>query len=189
MAGSWRRESSLAVSAFVSPLMLAICLAVVVAAGPLARVTLHAAAGVAVNSLVPDLTLPDAGGAVHHLADFKGQVVLLDFWASWCIPCKASFPQLDALYKELKDKGATVLAINLDEQRKAADTFLATRPHTMPVLFDAAGKVAATFNLQGMPSSVLVDRQGKVRFVHMGYTEKTLAQYRSEIAQLLAEQH
>ena len=184
-----RRPTCRAMFPFVSSLLFTAGLLSLVAAGPLAVVPLGAASGVAVNSPVPALSLPDATGAVHHFADFKGQVVLIDFWASWCVPCKASFPQLDALYKELKDKGATVLAVNVDEQRKAADAFLATRPHTMPVLFDPSGKAATTFNLQGMPSSILVDRQGKVRFVHMGYTEKTLAQYRSEIGQLLAEQH
>lgn len=150
-------------------------------------IPLQAADRAMVNGSLPDVALTDGAGSVHRLSDYKGQVLLIDFWASWCIPCKASFPQLDALHKEFKDKGVTVLAVNLDEQRKAADLFLSTRPHTMPVVFDPAGSAAETFGLKGMPSSVIVDRKGIIRFIHMGYTEKTLAQYRVEIAQLLGE--
>ncbi len=150
-------------------------------------IPLHAAGSAVVNGSVPDVALTDGAGTVHRLSEYRGQVLLIDFWASWCIPCKASFPQLDALHKDFKDKGVTVLAVNLDEQRKAADLFLSTRPHTMPVVFDPAGTAAETFGLKGMPSSVIVDRKGIIRFIHMGYTEKTLAQYRVELAQLLGE--
>ena len=80
-------------------------------------------------------------------------------------------------------------AHSVDEQRRNAEAFLAQFPHSMTIALDDKGVAAQAFDLQGMPSSILVDRQGKVRFVHMGYTEKTLAQYRSEIGQLLAEQH
>lgn len=152
-------------------------------------IPLQAADRAMVNGSLPDVALTDGAGSVHRLSEYKGQVLLIDFWASWCIPCKASFPQLDALHKEFKDKGVTVLAVNLDEQRKAADLFLSTRPHTMPVVFDPAGRAAETFGLKGMPSSVIVDRKGIIRFIHMGYTEKTLAQYRVEIAQLLGERN
>lgn len=162
-----------------------------VSAGPVfsstIAATITAADVVGVNRPVPDLAFTDAEGTVRRLSDYKGQVLLIDFWASWCIPCKAAFPHLDSLFKDLRGQGVTVLAVNLDEQRKAANAFLATRPHAMPVVFDPEGKAAVAFNLQGMPSSILVDRRGIVRFVHMGYTEKTLGQYRVELTQLLGE--
>jgi thiol-disulfide isomerase/thioredoxin len=133
------------------------------------------------------LSRPDAQGALRQLSDYAGQVVLVDFWASWCIPCKAAFPKLDAMHRQWQSRGFAVLAVNLDEERRAADTFLADRPHSMPVLFDPKGTTAAAFGIKGMPSSVLIDRRGVVRFSHMGYTEKTLDQYRVEIVQLLDE--
>jgi len=135
----------------------------------------------------PDVTLQDGKGAIVRLADYKGKVVLIDFWASWCIPCKTSFPALDALYREYQPRGLEVLAVNLDERRRDADTFLAARPHTMPVLFDPKGVSPAAFAVRGMPSSFLIDRAGNVRFTHMGYSDNIAEQYRREIAQLVAE--
>src|SRR5204863_9604836 len=113
--------------------------------------------------------------------------VLIDFWASWCIPCKTSFPALDTLYREYQPRGLEVLAVNLDERRRDADTFLAARPHTMPVLFDPKGVSPLAFAVRGMPSSFLIDRAGNIRFTHMGYSESIGEQYRWEIAQLVAE--
>jgi cytochrome c biogenesis protein CcmG, thiol:disulfide interchange protein DsbE len=135
----------------------------------------------------PDVTLTVDGGPNIRLSELKGKVVLMDFWASWCIPCRASFPAMNTLQKELREKGLAVVAVNVDEQRRDADRFLAERPHTMAVAFDPQGKAAEAFNLKGMPSTVLVDRHGEIRFTHMGYTEKTLAQFRSEILLLLGE--
>lgn len=135
----------------------------------------------------PAFALPDAQGTVLSSTSLRGQVVLVDFWASWCVPCKASFPALDALHREFRDRGASVVAINLDEERKAANAFLASRPHQMPVLFDPKGITATAFVVKGMPSSVLIDRRGVIRYRHEGFSEKTLAQYRIELTQLLGE--
>jgi thiol-disulfide isomerase/thioredoxin len=135
----------------------------------------------------PDIMLTTDVGSPLRLAELKGKVTLLDFWASWCIPCRASFPAIDALQKELRGKGFTVIAVNVDEDRRNAEQFLSTRPHTMTIAFDPKGQAAGAFKLKGMPSSIVVDRRGNIRFSHMGYTEKTLAQFRSEILQLLGE--
>jgi thiol-disulfide isomerase/thioredoxin len=135
----------------------------------------------------PDITLATINGKPMRVADLKGNVVLLDFWASWCIPCRKSFPAVDALYAELKDKGLVVVAVNVDEQQKNAYTFLEKFPHTMTVAFDPKGAVAQAFKLEAMPSSLIVDRSGHIRYRHMGYTEKTIAQFRAEVLQLLGE--
>jgi cytochrome c biogenesis protein CcmG/thiol:disulfide interchange protein DsbE len=135
----------------------------------------------------PDLTLTADSGSPIRVSDLKGKVALIDFWASWCVPCRASFPAIDTLQKELGGKGFRAIAVNLDEQRRNADQFLAARPHTMTIAFDPEGKAAEAFKLKGMPSTIVIDRHGNIRFTHMGYTEKTLAQFRAEILQLLGE--
>lgn len=135
----------------------------------------------------PDVALTGDSGAPIRLADMKGKVVLLDFWASWCVPCRKSFPALDSLQRQFRDQGLAVVAVNVDEQRRDADQFLAVRPHTMAVAFDPQGHAAQAFNLKGMPSTVLLDRHGSVRYAHMGYTEKSIEQFRSEIQTLLVE--
>jgi cytochrome c biogenesis protein CcmG, thiol:disulfide interchange protein DsbE len=135
----------------------------------------------------PNVALVDADGHAARLSDLAGRVVLVDFWASWCVPCRTSFPALDALYRELGPKGLVVVAVNVDEQRRNADAFLSARPHTMRVAFDPKGEAARAFALQAMPSAVIIDRAGRIRHTHMGYTEKTVVQYRSEVLELLGE--
>jgi thiol-disulfide isomerase/thioredoxin len=136
---------------------------------------------------VPDLTLTDARGEPARLADLKGHVVVIDFWASWCVPCRASFPALDALQREFAARGLVVVAVNVDEQRKNAEAFLAGRTPALRLMFDPKGAAAGAFAIKGMPSSFVADRRGDIRFTHMGYTEKTIAQYRDEVLQLIGE--
>lgn len=135
----------------------------------------------------PDLRLPKGDGTLVSLAENRGKVVLVDFWASWCGPCKASFPALDALYQDLRDRGFEVIAVNVDERRADANAFLSDKPHAMPVVFDPKGTSPSAYGVSGMPTSFLIGRDGRVRFVHIGYTTKTVDAYRREIEQLLAE--
>jgi thiol-disulfide isomerase/thioredoxin len=137
----------------------------------------------------PEIALPDERGVLVRLTDLKGHVVLIDFWASWCLPCKASFPKLDALYRDLHPRGLDVLAINVDERRGDATAFLQGQPHVMPVLFDPNGHAPEAFAVRGMPTSVVVDRAGIIRFTHVGYTEKTVDLYRNEVERLLGESY
>jgi thiol-disulfide isomerase/thioredoxin len=135
----------------------------------------------------PDVALQRADGTTVQLSAYKGNVVLVDFWASWCVPCKASFPALDALYREYQPRGFEVLAVNLDEERRHADTFLSVHPHQMHVFFDPKGAAPVAFGVKGMPTSYLIDRAGAIRFTHMGYSSNVDVSYRQEISQLLAE--
>ena len=136
----------------------------------------------------PDVAVHDAHGATVRLGAYKGHVLLVDFWASWCPPCEAAFPALDALSHEFEPRGVVVLAVNVDEQRRDADAFLnAHPPHTMTVLFDPKGAAPLAFGVRGMPTSFVIDRAGAVRFTHTGYTGNVADQYRDEISRLLAE--
>jgi cytochrome c biogenesis protein CcmG/thiol:disulfide interchange protein DsbE len=135
----------------------------------------------------PAIRAQDADGKTIELAALKGKVVLVDFWASWCVPCKTSFPALDSLYREYQPQGLEVLAVNVDERRRDADAFLGDHPHRLTVLFDPKGGSPAAFGVKGMPSSFLIDKAGAVRFTHMGYSGDIDTSYRREILTLLAE--
>jgi thiol-disulfide isomerase/thioredoxin len=118
----------------------------------------------------------------------RGQVLLVDFWASWCPPCKASFAALEALHSQLAGEGLVIIAVNVDEQRAAMEAFLKQRPVSFCVVRDAAQKLVAKADIAGLPASFLIDRAGKVRFVHTGFHgESTRKQYQEEIKRLLRE--
>jgi cytochrome c biogenesis protein CcmG, thiol:disulfide interchange protein DsbE len=146
-----------------------------------------AANGLMPGQAAPSLELSTVDGRPVSLASLRGNVVLVDFWASWCGPCAQAFPALEDLFQEYRTRGFEVLAVNLDEKRRDADRFLADRPHAMTVALDPRGRSAKAFGLEGMPTSFVIGRDGKVRFVHTGYTQKTLDDYRREIELLLAE--
>ena len=144
-------------------------------------------ASAAEGTPAPNVELRTAKGPRVRLSDFRGKVVLLEIWASWCPDCKVSFPAANRLYREFKDKGLEVIAVNVDEQRKDAETFLRTNPHTLKVMFDPRAKVPEAFGTIGMPTSYIIDPRGMIRFTHEGYDETTDAAYRREIMSLLKE--
>jgi thiol-disulfide isomerase/thioredoxin len=135
----------------------------------------------------PDIALTALDGGRVPLASFSGHVVLVDFWASWCPPCRTSFPALDGLYRELHGRGLEVLAVNVDERARDAHAFLVDHPRVMPVFLDPKGEAAAAFRLEAMPTSFLIDRAGRIRYTHTGYTAAVADAYRREIAVLLEE--
>ncbi len=135
----------------------------------------------------PALTVSGPDGQPVTLASLTGHPVLVDFWASWCPPCRVSIPAFDGLYRELHARGFEMLAINVDERRQDADAFLAGHQYVMPLFFDPAGHSPLAAGVEAMPTSFLVDRAGTIRFVHRGYASKDLPAYRREILQLLAE--
>lgn len=118
--------------------------------------------------------------------DLKGKVVLIDFWASWCEPCRESFPVMDALQKKYADKGFVILAVNVDEERKDMEEFLKKNKPSFTVVRDAKQKLVEKVEVGTMPSSFLIDREGKVRFMHSGFKgEETRKKYQEEIESLL----
>jgi cytochrome c biogenesis protein CcmG/thiol:disulfide interchange protein DsbE len=167
-----------------TPMHICRCTSIAVA---FALTTITSVSLAAVPKSAPNVTLQGPDGATVQLAAYKGKVVLIDFWASWCPPCKVSFPALDSLYRDYQSRGVEVLAVNLDERRRDADAFLGDHPHHLTVLFDPKGASPVAFGVKGMPSSFLIDRAGNIRFTHMGYSGDVAGTYRQEITQLLAE--
>jgi thiol-disulfide isomerase/thioredoxin len=121
------------------------------------------------------------------LEGYAGKVVLLDFWASWCSPCLQSFPWMNELQEKHGREGLVVLAVNLDQDRKLAESFLGRTPAKFRVEYDASGDVARQFEVQAMPTSFLIDRQGKVRVRHAGFKQKQRQEREQQIVQLLKE--
>lgn len=124
---------------------------------------------------------------VLDLAAYSGKVVYLDFWASWCTPCRRSFPWLDAMQRKHGPAGLVVIAVNVDQERKLATDFLREVPVGFKVFYDPKGELAAKWQLLGMPSSFLIDRSGKPRSRHESFRESDTAALEKQIVALLAE--
>jgi peroxiredoxin len=134
--------------------------------------------------------LPDLSGRTVKTADFAGRVVLIDFWATWCKPCEASFPFYADLTEKLGPEGFTVLAISVDEKDEDVTRFLERKPVPFVVLRDAEGSVARTIEgaIETMPTAVLLGRDGGVRLVHAGFVESDREKLEKEIRDALAAQ-
>lgn len=124
---------------------------------------------------------------VLDLNAYEGQVVLLDFWASWCGPCRESFPWMSETEKKYHDKGFAVLGVNLDKDAASAEDFLRRFPAEFKIIFDATGAIAEQYHLMAMPSSFLIDRTGHVRYKHLGFRQDKRADYEAELQTLLSE--
>ena len=119
------------------------------------------------------------------LARFRGKVVLVDFWASWCEPCRHSFPWLNAMQAKYGDRGLVVIGVNVDRNRADADRFLYEVPATFQVVYDPAGALATRFDLPGMPASYIIGRTGDVVAHHIGFRSGLSADREAELKQLL----
>jgi cytochrome c biogenesis protein CcmG, thiol:disulfide interchange protein DsbE len=133
------------------------------------------------------LLAPAWAASPLDLDQFRGRVVYLDFWASWCGPCKQSFPWMQAMKDAYAGQGLAVLAVNLDTDRADAEKFLHQFQPTFEVRFDPKGKLAEFYKVKGMPSSVLIDRHGVSRFTHVGFLPVDGPAFEAQVQQLLAE--
>lgn len=138
--------------------------------------------------LAPDVALPDATLPVQRLSDLRGRTVYLDFWASWCGPCRRSFPWMAQLQLRYQARGLQVLALNLDARRTDAEAFLQHTPAGFALAFDPKGEAARAFGIKGMPSSVLIDPQGHMLWQHRGFRPDEAAALEQRIADTLPRQ-
>jgi thiol-disulfide isomerase/thioredoxin len=146
------------------------------------------AAGAVVGQPAPAVRLPSLSAAEEvSLEALGGKVVYVDFWASWCGPCRISFPVLEQLQSELGPDGFEVLAINVDEVESDARQFLSDVPVSYLVVRDADGATPRAFGVMGMPTGYLIDRQGIVREIHQGFRKSDGEQLRNSIVELLGE--
>jgi thiol-disulfide isomerase/thioredoxin len=140
-------------------------------------------ASLKVGDAFPDLAKFKLEGT---LPGTKGKVVLIDFWASWCAPCKKSFPALNELHERYGSRGLIILAVNVDEQRAKMEAFLKSMPAKFAVVRDAEQKLVAKTEVESMPTSFVLDATGRVRFLHNGYLgDETKKEYMREIEELL----
>lgn len=134
-----------------------------------------------------DFTLKSLAGANVRLADLRGQVVLINFWATWCGPCRQEMPVLDKLHQRYQDTGFTVLGVNVEGEAGPARELADKTGVTFPVLVDEDQKISKLYDLKAMPSTVVVDRDGKVRFVHRGYKPGDEEKYVQVVKELIRE--
>ena len=135
----------------------------------------------------PDFSLRARNGGEVRLSSLQGQVVMINFWATWCGPCRQEMPLLEQLQAKYGPLGFTLLGVNVEPDSAAATAWLKGVPVSFPILFDTRNAVAESFGVQGMPSSVFVDRAGRIRHVHRGYKPGDESQYADLIRSLVKE--
>jgi peroxiredoxin len=135
----------------------------------------------------PPFTLAAKGGRDVSLAQYKGQVVMINFWASWCGPCRQEMPLLESIYKKYNKLGFTMIGVNVEPDSKAADEWLKQTPVSFPILYDRDSKVSKLYDVGGMPCTVIIDRNGNLRKLHRGYKPGDENEYLDSIRALIRE--
>lgn len=135
----------------------------------------------------PQFNLASRDGKDVSLTQYHGQVVMINFWASWCGPCRQEMPLLESIYKKYNKLGFTLLGVNVEPDSKAAEDWLKATPVSFPILFDKDSKVSKLYDVAGMPSTVIIDRAGKVRVLHRGYKPGDENEYMDSIRTLVRE--
>lgn len=140
-----------------------------------------------IGSVLIGLSPAHAAPAKLDLSAYKGKVVYLDFWASWCGPCKASFPYMERLKAAYGRDGLIIIAVNVDHSQAKAENFLSAQDSDLAVVYDPKGEIATAYHVKDMPTSVLIDRDGKVRYIHKGFFPDQTTEYGRQVEALLHE--
>lgn len=141
----------------------------------------------AISGVAPDFSLQSRDGGTVSLSEFRGQVVMINFWATWCGPCREEMPHLEALYQRYSALGFRLLGVNVEEDSENAEAWLEEMPVSFSILFDPENRVSELYDVIAMPSTVLVDRQGNIRFSHDGYQPGYENDYQTQIRALIRE--
>ena len=147
----------------------------------------QAVSAIEIGAAPPELQAKLSNGSHALLSAHRGKLIYLDFWASWCGPCRQSFPWMNALHEKYGGKGLEIIAINLDAKESDARQFLAEHPAKFPIAFDPAGATPRQYDVKGMPTSYLIDREGRLLAIHTGFNEKTKKSLESTIQKLMGE--
>lgn len=142
-----------------------------------------------INSKAPEFSANDLSGNTIKLTELRGKVILVDFWASWCVPCRKSMPHIIELYNNRSDSSFTVIAVNADEERSKIDDFANSinAEFPFPVIFDKDSKLPPLYNVEGMPTTIIIDKEGMIRFKETGFTNDIKEKMDSKIKELLAK--
>lgn len=156
-----------------------------------AALAVLAQGGIAASDLTgqsaPDFALKSATGENLRLSEYRGDVVMINFWATWCGPCRKEMPLLEQIQKKYAPLGFTMLGVNVEEDTTMMEAFLKDVPVTFPILLDPANGVSKLYDVAAMPSTVIVDRKGNVRYLHQGYKPGDESRYQDMIRQLIRE--
>jgi peroxiredoxin len=163
-----------------------IALAAAAAASPLLAAWPQAAvAAIPSGTRAPDFTLRRGEGGNLRLAEQRGRVVMVNFWATWCAPCRQEMPHLEAIHQKYRNAGFVLLGVSVDDDVKKAVDVAAQLGVTFPILLDTDKQVSRSYDLRTMPSTVLIDRDGQVRFVHRGWRDGYQVTYEQQVRELL----
>jgi peroxiredoxin len=140
-----------------------------------------------ISGPAPDFTLKSNQGKNIRLADLRGQVVMLNFWATWCGPCRQEMPLLNELYQRYQPAGFTLLGVNVDADTEQANKMLEDIPVDFPIVYDPNSEVSEAYKVDAMPTSIFIDRNGQMRYLHRGYRAGDEEEYRRLIRELIKE--
>ena len=140
-----------------------------------------------IGQLAPDFTLKSTQGKNLRLAEQRGQIIVINFWASWCAPCRKEMPVLQTFHTKYNDLGVAVWGVNVEQENQAGRDFLADLNLTFPLFFDASNTISANFQVEAMPTTVIVDRNGHVRYIFRGYKDGYEKKYAKAIKTLIRE--
>jgi peroxiredoxin len=137
------------------------------------------------GAATPALQLEDAEGAMHSLTDYRGKVVLVNFWATWCVPCREEMPSIEALRRTMEGKPFAVLAVNVGESGRVARSFAQKLELGFPLLLDRDTRVAKAWSARVLPASYLIGPDGKIRYSYLGELDWSSAEVRARIEMLI----
>jgi peroxiredoxin len=140
-----------------------------------------------IGDMAPNFTLKADTGKNLRLSEYRGEVVMINFWATWCGPCRQEMPVLNELYQHYRPVGFTLLGVNIDDQSASASKMARRLGVRYPIVFDAQKTVSRLYDINAMPTTVMVDRDGKVRYLHRGYLPGFEKKYQEQIRGLLKE--